>query len=79
MSMFWPGGPDPTSDDAACSSFQMVDAGGNTVTHEFILVPAAGPYIQQECASALYYSAPEVPVVGGTSEAREGGKPPSLC
>ena len=25
----------------------MVDAGGNTVTHEFILVPAAGPYVQQ--------------------------------
>ena len=25
----------------------MVDARGNTVTHGFILVPAAGPYVQQ--------------------------------
>ena len=24
-----------------------VDARGNTVTHEFILVPAVGPYVQQ--------------------------------
>jgi len=47
MSASWPGGPDPTSDDVACSSYQMVDAGGNTVTHGFILVPAMGPYIQQ--------------------------------
>ena len=31
------------------------------------------------CASALYNLAPEVPVVGGTSEAREEGKLPSLC
>ena len=57
----------------------MLDAKGNTGMHGFILVPAAGPHIQQECASALYYSAPEVPVVGGTSEAREEGKLPSLC
>jgi len=43
----------------------MVDARGNTVTHGFILVPAAGPYVQQRgCARALYYLAPEVPVVG---------------
>ena len=27
---------------------------------------------------ALYYLAPEVPVVGDTGEAREGGKRPSL-
>ena len=27
----------------------------------------------------MYYLAPGVPVVGGTSEAREGGKLPSLC
>ena len=47
----------------------MVDARGNTETHEFILVPAAGPYVQQECASALHYLAPGVPVVEGTSEA----------
>ena len=57
----------------------MVDARGNTGTHEFILVSVAGPYVQQGCASALYYLAPEVPVVGGTSEVREGGKLPSLC
>ena len=57
----------------------MVDAKGNTGTHGFILVPAAGPYIQQGCASALYYLASGVPVVGVTSEAREGGKLPSLC
>ena len=47
VSVSWPGGPDPTSDDAACSSSQMVDARGNTVTHGFILVPAVGPYVQQ--------------------------------
>jgi len=46
VSVFWSGGPDPTSDDAACFSSQMVDAGGNTVTHGFILVPTAGPYVQ---------------------------------
>ena len=57
----------------------MVDARGNTVTQEFILVPATEPYIQQGCASALYYLASGVPVVGVTSEAREGGKLPSLC
>ena len=57
----------------------MVDAGGNTVTHGFILVPAAGPYVQQGCARALYYLALEVPVVGGTGDAREGGKLPGLC
>jgi hypothetical protein len=27
--------------------------------HGFFLVPAVGPYVQQECASALYYLAPE--------------------
>ena len=57
----------------------MVDARGNTKTHDFIIVPAAGPYVQQMCASALYYLTPGVPVVGGISEAREGGKLPSLC
>ena len=55
----------------------MIDAEDNTGTHGFILVPAAGPYVQQGCASALYYLALGVPVVGGTSEARE--KLPSLC
>ena len=57
----------------------MVDARDNTGTHGFILVLAAGPYVQQGCASALYYFAPGVPVVGGTSKAREGAKLPSLC
>ena len=57
----------------------MVDARGNTGTHGFILVPPMGPYVQQVCASALYYLAPGVLVVGGTSEAREGGKLPGLC
>ena len=37
----------------------MVDARGNTVTHGFILVPTAGPYVQQGCARALYYLALE--------------------
>ena len=59
-------------------SLWMVDANDNTGTHGFILVPAAGPYVQQGCASALYYLAPGMPVVGVTSEAREGGKLPSL-
>ena len=34
--------------NAACFLVPDVDASGNTVTHEFILVPAAGPYVQQE-------------------------------
>ena len=47
-------GTDPTSDDAACSSSQIVDARGNTVTHGFILVPVTGPYVQQRmCESTV--------------------------
>ena len=57
----------------------MVDARGNTVTHVFILVPAAGPYVQQGVCEGTVLSCTEVPVVGGTSEAREGGKLPGLC
>ena len=57
----------------------MIDARGNTGTHGFILVLAAGPYVQQGCASAPYYLASGVPVVGGTSKVREGGKLSSLC
>ena len=57
----------------------MVDAKGNSGTHGFILVPASGPYVQQGCASALYYFAPGVPIVVDTSEAREGEKLPNLC
>ena len=33
----------------------------------------------RRCARTLYYLAPGVSVVGGTSEAREGGKLPSFC
>ena len=44
----------------------------------FILVLAAGPYVQQGCASALYYLAPGVPIVGGTSKVREREAPKSL-
>ena len=66
--------------NAACFLVPDVDARANTVTHGFILVPATGPYVQQRgCARALYYLAPGVLVVGGTSEAREGGRLPSLC
>jgi len=74
-----PSGPALTSKMLRDLSSWMVDAEGNTGTHRFILVPAAGPYVQQGCVRALYYSAPGVLVVGGTSEAREGGKLPSLC
>ena len=34
--------------NAACFLVPDVDARGNTVMHGFILVPAAGPYVQQE-------------------------------
>ena len=57
----------------------MVDAEDNTGTYGFILIPAAGTYVQQGRASALYYSTPGVLVVAGTSEVGEGGKLPSLC
>ena len=80
VSVSWPDSLDPTSNDVACSSSQMVDARGNTVTHGFILVPIVGPYVQQrdvrEHCTVLHWG---VPVVGGTSEAREGGKLPGLC
>ena len=66
--------------NAACFLVPDDDARGNHKNARFILVPAAGPYIQQRgCARALYYLAPEVLVVGDTSKAREGGKLPSLC
>ena len=58
----------------------MVDARGNTVTHGFILVPAVGSYVKQrdvrEHCTVLHWG---VPIVGGTSEAREKGKLPGLC
>ena len=74
-----PGVRIPTS-NAACFLVPDVDARGDTVTHGFILVPTTGLYVQQRgCARALYYLAPEVPIVGGTGVAREGGKLPGLC
>ena len=57
----------------------MVDAKGNTVTQR--VYPGSGRGAVRPakgCARALYCLAPGVPVVGGTSEAREGGKLPSL-
>ena len=36
----------PTS-NVACFLVPDVDARGNTETHGFILIPAAGPYVQQ--------------------------------
>ena len=66
--------------NAACFLVPDDDARGNTVTHGFYpgsghgaVRPARG------CASALYYLAPKALVVGDTSEAREGGRLPSLC
>ena len=80
LSVFRPEGPESQLVNVACFLVPDDDARGNTVTHGFILVPAAGPYVQQRgCARALYYLAPEVLVVGDTSEAREGEKLPSLC
>jgi len=57
----------------------MIDARGNTETHGFILVPAAGPYVQQRGVHCTALSCTRVPVVGGTGKAREGGKLPGLC
>ena len=34
----------------------MVDARGNTVTHGFILVPTAGPYVQQGVCEGIVLS-----------------------
>jgi len=51
-------------------------------TQERTVYPGSGRWAVRPargCARALYYLAPEVPVVGGTSEAREGEKLPSLC
>ena len=48
-----------------------VDARGNTVAHGFILVPAVGPYVQQEGVRGH--------CIICTSEAREGGRLPCLC
>ena len=72
-------GPGSQLVNAACFLVPDGDARGNHSNARFILVPAAGPYVQQRrCARALYYLAPGVLVVGGTSGAREGEKLPSL-
>src|SRR6185312_5471089 len=66
--------------NTACFLVPDDDARGNHSNARFILVLPAGPYVQQRgCARALYYLAPGVLVVGGTSKAREGEKLPSLC
>ena len=66
-------GPGSQLVNAACFLVPDGDARGNHSNAQFILVPAAGPYVQQRgCARALYYLAPGVLVVGVTSEAREG-------
>ena len=63
--------------NAVCFLVPDVDARGNTVTHGFILVPAAGPYVQQRgCARALYYVAPDVLVVGGYKQGERGRETP---
>ena len=73
-------GPGSQLVNAACFLVPDDDARGNHSNTRFILVPAAGPYVQQRgCARALYYLTPGVLVVGDTSEVREGGKLPSLC
>ena len=80
VSVSRPGGPGSQLVNAACFLVPDDDARGNHNNARFILVPATGPYVQQRgCARALYYLAPEVLVVGDTSEAREGEKLPSLC
>ena len=68
-------GPGSQLVNAACFLVPNIDARGNTVTHGFILVLAAGPYVQQRgCARALYYLAPGVLVVGVQARReREGG------
>ena len=72
-------GPGSQLVNVVCFLVPDDDARGNHSNAWFILVPSAGPYVQQRgCARALYYLAPGVLVVGGTSEAREGEKLPSL-
>ena len=64
--------------NAACFLVSNVDARGHTVMHGFILVPATGPYVQQrgcEC-TVLSYTWSDC---SRASEAREGGRLPSLC
>ena len=72
-------GPGSQLVNAVCFLVPDDDARGNYNNARFILVPAAGPYVQQRgCARPLYYLAPGVLAVGGTSKVREGEKLPSL-
>ena len=51
-------------------------------TQERTVYPGSGRgavHPARGCARAQYYLALEVPVVGGTCEAREGEELPSLC
>ena len=80
LSVFRPGGSGSQLVNAACFLVPDVDARGNIVTHGFYPGSGRGAVRPAKgCARALYYLAPEVLVVGGTSQAREGGKLPSLC
>ena len=66
--------------NTACFLVPDDDARGNTVTHGLSWFrPRGRTSSKRGCARALYYLAPGVLVVGGTSEAREGEKLPSLC
>ena len=56
MSVSRPGGPAATSKVLRDLSPWMVDARGNTGTHGFILVPAAGPNVQQRVCECTVLS-----------------------
>ena len=76
--------PDPAARhqlvNAACFLVPDDDARGNIVTHGLSWFrPRGRTSSKRGCARALYYLAPGVLVIGGTSEAREGGKLPCLC
>ena len=57
----------------------MVDARGNTVTHGVYPGSDRGAVRPAKVCKCTVLSFTGVPVVGGTSEAREGGKLPGLC
>ena len=66
-------GPGSQLVNAACFLVPDDDARGNHSNTRFILVPAAGSYVQQRgCARALYYLAPEVLVPGDTARSGVG-------
>ena len=65
--------------NAACFLVPNVDATGNTVTHGFILVPATGRTSSKGVCEGTVLSFTRNACSRGTSEAREGGRLPSLC